>query len=130
MGWRMAATRKPISRRINETRRVVWLLPEPVRTAQTETTGLVDLICVFFMPIRRKSAPAASTVRSLVHDVLVRHVAVGKHDLVDLQIWIRLYQLAFRVNRDPFRVERSGQSGRILAAFDVRDLGGGKCHHL
>ena len=33
------ATRCPWSRRICATRRVVWLLPEPVRTAQTATTG-------------------------------------------------------------------------------------------
>lgn len=65
MGWRMAATRKPISRKINDTRRVVWLFPAPVRTAQTETTGLTDLTCVVFAPINLKSAPAANTTEAL-----------------------------------------------------------------
>src|SRR4030042_3266825 len=61
MGWRMAATLYPMLRKISDTRRVVWLLPEPVRTAHTETTGLVDFSWVVFIPISRKSAPAANT---------------------------------------------------------------------
>jgi hypothetical protein len=32
----------PLSRKIAATCRVVWLLPEPVRTAQTATTGFDD----------------------------------------------------------------------------------------
>ena len=37
------------------------LLPTPVRTAHTETTGLVDAIIVGSAPRRVKSAPAAMT---------------------------------------------------------------------
>ena len=41
--------------------RVVWLLPEPVRTAQTATTGTVAFSIVSFGPSSSKFAPAAST---------------------------------------------------------------------
>ena len=44
---------------------VVGDLPDAVRTAQTDTTGLVDLTCVYFVPIKRKSAPAALTMEAL-----------------------------------------------------------------
>ena len=40
-------------------RRLVWLLPDPVRTAQTEITGLVLLIIVGSAPRSLKCAPAA-----------------------------------------------------------------------
>ena len=40
--------------------RVVWLLPEPVRTAQTATTGLDEVSIVSRGEIRRYDAPAAS----------------------------------------------------------------------
>ena len=39
----MATTFLPIWCNMWQIRRVVWLLPQPVRTAQTATTGLVDL---------------------------------------------------------------------------------------
>jgi hypothetical protein len=70
------------SRRISDTRRVVWLLPEPVRTAHTETTGLVDLIWVVPMPIRRKSAPAASTAEAGASHIRAAHRCTQRH-LVD-----------------------------------------------
>ena len=41
--------------------REVWLLPEPVRTAQTAMTGFVDLTWVSLGPRREKEAPAAFT---------------------------------------------------------------------
>ncbi len=37
-------------------------MPDPVLTAQTAMTGLFDLIIVFFVPIKTKSAPAALTI--------------------------------------------------------------------
>ena len=40
--------------------RVVWLLPEPVRTAQTDTTGTLASSIVSFGPNSTKLAPAAS----------------------------------------------------------------------
>jgi hypothetical protein len=43
------------------TRRVVWLFPEPVRTAVIDTTGFVDFTIVDAGPSNMKSAPAAFT---------------------------------------------------------------------
>ena len=43
-------------------RRLVWLLPQPVRTAPTLMTGLVLLIWVWRSPSMVKSAPAALTM--------------------------------------------------------------------
>ena len=61
----MAATFLPMAIRIWLTRRVVWLLPQPVRTAHTETTGLLLLIMVSRGPSRMKLAPAAMTSEAL-----------------------------------------------------------------
>ncbi len=43
------------------TRRVVWLLPQPVRTAQMLMTGLLLFSCVSRSPSSLKSAPQALT---------------------------------------------------------------------
>ncbi len=51
--------------KVSQTLRVVWLLPTPVRTAQTATTGLVDLIMVWEAPSRLKVAPQAMTSEAL-----------------------------------------------------------------
>src|SRR5947199_9598586 len=60
MGWRRTATRLPASRRSAAMWRVVWLLPEPVRTAQTATTGFDEVIIVSRGASSRNDAPAAS----------------------------------------------------------------------
>jgi len=65
MGWRIATTRFPRPRRMRMTRRVVWLFPAPVRTAQTETTGTRARIMLARGPISRKPAPAARTTEAL-----------------------------------------------------------------
>ena len=62
MGWRTRATFRPASRRIRPTLRLVWLLPLPVRTAQTPTTGFDDVNIVERGPSSVKSAPAASAI--------------------------------------------------------------------
>ena len=98
--------------RIAATRRVVWLLPEPVRTAQTETTGLRLLIIVSPGPRRTKLAPAAMDLGGLVHDVLVGDVAVGEDDLVDLVVGDELVELGLGVDGDALGVELAGQLRR------------------
>jgi len=45
--------------------REVWLFPDPVRTAHTETTGTLDLSMVVVGPISLKSAPLARTCEAL-----------------------------------------------------------------
>ena len=56
----MTTTLRPRSRRIAAALRVVWLLPQPVRTAHTDTTGRLDTSIVSRVPSSRKSAPAAT----------------------------------------------------------------------
>ena len=56
---------EPASRSIWPTRRVVWLLPHPVLTAQMATTGLTLGNIVAAGPRRRKSAPAARMAEAL-----------------------------------------------------------------
>ena len=62
----------------------------------------------------------------LVHDVLVGDVAVGEMDVVDLVGGDELVELGLGVDRDALGIELAGQGRGILAAFDVRDLGGGE----
>ena len=61
----MATTRIPRFRSSRATRRVVWLLPLPVRTAHTETTLTLARSMVALGPSSRKPAPAASTSEAL-----------------------------------------------------------------
>jgi hypothetical protein len=65
-----------------------------------------------------------------VHDLLVRHVAVGEHRLVHPEIGDQRLQIAFRVGRAPVRGQFAGERRRVAAAVDVRDLGGGEADHV
>ena len=66
----------------------------------------------------------------LVHDVLVGHVAVGEIDLGHVEFADERVELFLGVDGDAVRIELSGQDGRILAAFDVGNLGGREGHDL
>ena len=66
IGWRTATTRLPSSFSAPAIARVVWLLPTPVRTAVTATTGTSASSIVASGPSRRKFAPAAITSEPLL----------------------------------------------------------------
>jgi hypothetical protein len=57
-----------------------------------------------------------------VHDVLVGHVGVGEHDLVDVLAPDELWQLVLGKDPDAVRVALAGERRRVDAAVDVRDL--------
>ena len=59
IGWRIRPTRRPASSSERPIARLVWLLPLPVRTEQTATTGTGHGIIVARGPSSVKSAPAA-----------------------------------------------------------------------
>jgi len=61
IGCLTIATLSPAWRNTCPTCLLVWLLPAPVRTAHTATTGLLLGSIVASGPSRVKSAPAAST---------------------------------------------------------------------
>ncbi len=65
IGWRTSATFRPASSRARPTLRLVCDLPQPVRVAQTATTGFAECSMVASGPSSRKSAPAASTIDAL-----------------------------------------------------------------
>ena len=65
IGCLTSATFRPASSSACPTLRLVWLLPQPVRVAQTATTGFDEWSIVASGPISRKSAPAASTIDAL-----------------------------------------------------------------
>ena len=51
--------------RMEQILRVVCDLPAPVRTAQTEITGLLETRVMRWLPMNRKSAPSDSTQEAL-----------------------------------------------------------------
>ncbi len=130
MGWRTATTLWPIFCKTSHTWRVVWLLPAPVRTAHTATTGLLLVSQVVLVPISRKVGAGGQHLRCLVHDILMGHVGIGKDHLVYAVLADEIYQLLFGVDGDAVRVEAPCQLRRVDATFDVWDLGGSKGHNL
>ena len=109
---------------------MVWLLPDPVRTALIETTGLVG----FDLRIVSAHEPEVGARRvdhgCLVHHVLVRHIAVGKDHLLHAVLLDQVDKLLLGPDGDPAGVQVTGQLRRIKAPFDVRDLGGSEGHDL
>ena len=122
-GGARTTTRRPRARRIAATRRVVWLLPLPVRTAQTETTGTRAASMRGLRAEQPEVGAAGEHPRGLVHHGLVRHVAVGEDHLVDLQLADQLAQLRLGVDRDALGIERAGQLRRVAAALRCRESG-------
>ena len=85
------------------TRRVVWLLPAPVRTAQTATTGFVLLSIVRRALEHHEVGAGGVDERGAVHHVVVGHVAVREDHLVDLERADERLQVALGMNRDAAR---------------------------
>lgn len=77
-----------------------------------------------------EAGPGGVDDGGLVHHVLVGHVGVGEDDGVDAVGGDQLFDLAFVVDRDTVGVELAGELGRVLAAVDVGDLGGGESDDL
>ena len=75
-GWMPCAMRRPA------TKRDVGLLPAPVRVARTEITGTSARDGGAVGPQQREVGPGRQHPRGLMHDELVRHVAVREHHLV------------------------------------------------
>ena len=68
--------------------------------------------------------------RRFVHHILVRHVRVGKHHLIDFMLTDQLREFLFGVNGNPGRVELSGQFRGIPASLNVRDLRSSESYDL
>ena len=66
----------------------------------------------------------------LVHHDLMRHVAVSKDHLVNLQVADQFDQVGFGENLDAFGIELAGQLRRVQASLDVGDLRRGERHHF
>ncbi len=82
---------------------------------------------------RREQAvvgPGGHGQRADVHDVLVRDVRVREDDLVHALAAHEVRELLLRQDRDPLRVARARQCGRVDAAVDVGDLGRRERDHL
>ena len=126
IGWRRTATRLPSFRKSSATRRVVWLLPEPVRTAQIAATGFDDAIIVSCGERSLKLGTGSERLRADVQHVLVGHVRVREDDLVHLVLANQLLELRFRVDRNPVRVELACEERGVDATGDVGDLRGGE----
>src|SRR3989304_4760643 len=114
MGWRTTATRSPAARKTPATKRARGLLPQPVRTAQMETTGRE--------PGGGEAGPRRHRPRGDVHDVEVGDVAVGEDDLVDAARPDQVLPALLREDGDAGGVERPGELRRVGAAGDVGDL--------
>ncbi len=81
-------------------------------------------------PEQTEVGPQGVGERRAVHDVLVGHVAVGEHDLLDAVLLHELRHLGLVAGRDAVGVQPAGQLGGVLAVLDVRDLGRGERHDL
>ncbi len=111
-------------------RRLVWLLPQPVRTAPTLITGLVLLIWVSRVAQHGEVGAGGVDDGGQAHDLLVGDVAVGHDAHVGLGSLRSARQLVLVLDGNAVGVEIAGQLGGVLAAVDVGDLGGGEGHDL
>ena len=66
--------------------------------------------------------PEGEHERRLVHEVDVRHVAVGEQHLVDGPVAQESRQVGLRDNRDTVGVARTGELGREPPAVDTGNL--------
>ena len=103
--------------------RLVWLFPQPVRVAQTATTGFDECEHRRVRPHQPEVGARGEDDRRLVHHDLVLEVGVAEDDLVDVELADQLTQLLLGADRDPLRIARPGQRGRIDALVDAGDLG-------
>jgi hypothetical protein len=62
--------------------------------------------------------------------VVVGHVRVREHDLIDLVLADQVFELAFGMDRDALGVELTGEERRVDAPGDVRDLRRREGDHL
>ena len=69
-------------------------------------------------------------LRSLVHDVFVRHIRIGKNDFFYIQILDELHKLCFIVDGDAFGIKLTREKGRIDAPFDIGNLGSSEGDNL
>jgi hypothetical protein len=58
-----------------------------------------------------------------VHNDLVRHIAVGKDDLIGVVFMDQVDQLTFGEDGDSGRIEFASQLGGVRSALNVGDLG-------
>ncbi len=68
--------------------------------------------------------------RCLVHDLDVRKVGVGEHNLVDTDGPDELLQVGFWADGNARRVARAGERRRVDPVVDARDLRRGKCDNF
>ena len=80
--------------------RVVWLLPEPVRTAQIAIDRLRRLQLGRARPHQPVVGAGGQDARADVHHVLVRDVGVGEDDLVGLLAGDHVLELLLGDDRD------------------------------
>jgi hypothetical protein len=111
-------------------RRVVWLFPQPVRTAVTATTGTG--LSELGRPGTEQTEvrAAGERPRGDVHHVLVRHVGVREDHLVDVVVGDEPLELRLGSDRDALRVAGPGERGRVDPAVDPGDLGRREGDHL
>ena len=90
-------------------RRLVWLLPLPVRTAQTATTGLAAWSIVRSGPSSRKSAPAARARDAVCITSSWERSEYERTTSSTRSVADQLLELGLGADRDPVRVERPGE---------------------
>ena len=121
----------PCARSSSTTRRLTAPLPQPVRTAHTATTGRAERSMVRRGGRIAKSAPGGEGAAREVHDVLVAHVAVREHHLVDaMRSRIRRSRSSSGSIGDAVGISRTGQRGWIAPAGDAGNLRGRERDHV
>ena len=107
-------------------RRDTGLLPQPVRTAQTEMTGTLAANCVCSAPSSQKSAPAATARDARCIERWIRHIAVGEHRDINVLVADDFFHPVLFDDRNAHGITRAGQLRRIMSSCNVWDLGCGE----
>ncbi len=75
-------------------------------------------------------SPRRRDGRGFVHHVFMRHIAVGKHNLLHIVLLDQFDKLLLGADGDATGVQLPGQLSRIKPSLDVGDLGRGERHDL
>ena len=111
-------------------RRDTGLFPQPVRTAQIETTGTFDYQLRALRGQQPEVGARSRGPRRQVHQRRIGNIAISKDHHVDMLVADDLFHLVFFQDRNSVGIKVASQFGGITASGNVGDLRGSEGNYV